>query len=73
MTIGFLTKLIKKKYKKGKPQPAIYDPLMDMVRTTINKVPVRLKKFLPFDVMNVKINDCFEILAIIAHVSLDIN
>ena len=38
-------------------------------------VPVlpRLKKILQFDVMNDKINDCFEILAIIADMSLDIH
>ena len=35
-------------------------------------VPTRPEKFLKFGVRNDKINDCFEILVIIANVSLDI-
>ena len=56
--------------KKDKPhkesQPVIYHPLMDMLE-------VKTSTFLQFDVMNDRINDCFEILVIIAHVSLDIH
>ena len=47
---------------------------MDMLKKTVPTVPARLRqKFLKFDVMKDKINDCFEILVIIADVSLDVH
>ena len=51
----------------------IYHPLMDMPKKTVPTVPVSLKKFLKIDAMNDKINDCIEILVIIAQVSPDIH
>ena len=56
--------------KKDKPQSAIYHPLMNMLKNTVPTVPV---KYLQFDVMNERIDDCFEILVILDHVSLDIH
>ena len=47
-------------------------PLMDMLRKNSTYGTSRTQKFLQFDVMNDKINDCFGSLVIIAHVSLDI-
>ena len=58
--------------KKDKPQLVIYHSLMDMLKNSTYGTSETLKCS-QFDVMNDKINDCFEILVIIAYVSLDIH
>ena len=58
--------------KNDKSQLIIYHPLMDTLKKSIHGTN-KTSKFLQFDIMNDKINDCFEILMIIAHVSLDIH
>ena len=53
--------------KDDKPQPMKYHPKMDVFKTTLHMVQVKLK-LLQVDVINEKINDCFEILIFIAQV-----
>ena len=43
--------------KKDKPQPVIYYLLKNMLKKS---VPTVSAKFLKFDAVNDKINDCFE-------------
>ena len=57
-----------KKAKEDKPQPIIYHPFTDIL-SEINSTYGTNKKGLTIDVMN----DSFEILVIIANVSLDIH
>ena len=58
---------------KDKPQPVIiYYLLMDMLKNSTYGTS-KNEKFSQFDEMNHRINDSFEILVIIAHVSLDIH
>ena len=46
---------------------------MDMLLEDSTYGTSKISKFLRFDVMKYEINNCFEILVIIAHVSLDIH
>ena len=46
---------------------------MDMLKKTVSTISVRLKSLLQFDVTKYDMNDCVEILEIIAHMSLDIH